>query len=161
KGAPDGPSSESGLVMPEPFVSTFTVRDTTPPFVVSISPAPGASQIPPDATIRVTFSEPVSGATLSLRDNGNAPVAAAVAIAAGGTVATFTPTDFLHANTTYALTVSGTTDLAGNPLVGGTAAGTFATIDTMAPVISTLQLVGTPRAGATVSVHPAIADSDI
>ena len=161
KGAPDGPANDAGLVMPSPFVTTFTARDSIAPSVLSVSPAPGAQQVPPDAAVRVAFSEPIIGGAISLRDAGNAPVPGTTTLASGGTVAIFTPADFLRANATYVLTVAGAMDLAGNPLPGGSVTSTFTTIDTLAPAVTALQVVGTARAGAIVTIHPTIPDLDV
>src|SRR5207244_9273301 len=117
KGAPDGPKDESALGMLDPFLSTFTVRDSIPPAVVSVSPLGGALQVPLDSVIRVTFSEAVAAATLTVRDAASIPVAGSVALAVGGTAAVFAPTDFLRANATYTVTVTNASDVAGNPLV--------------------------------------------
>ncbi len=145
--------------MLDPFVSTFTVARLDSAGRRSAYRRRGALQVPPDAVVRVAFSEPVTGGRFRFATRANVPVPGAVTLAVGGTVAIFTPADFLRPNATYVVTVSNVADPAGNPLAGGTFATSFTTIDTFAPTITALQLVGTPRAGATVSVHPTIAGS--
>ncbi|MGE5243271.1 MAG: Ig-like domain-containing protein [Betaproteobacteria bacterium] len=161
RGAPDGPKDLSGFTMLDPVLSTFTVRDSVPPTVVSVSPPAGAVQVGPDAVVRVTFSEPVLGATVTIHDDTNAPIAGTITLAGGGTVAIFTPTDFLRTNAGYTVTVSNVSDTAGNPLVGGGFSSAFATVDTIAPVIANVEVVGTPRAGASITLHPTIAAADV
>ena len=162
KGAPDGPTDDAGLSLVDPFVSTFTVRDSMPPVVASASPASGALQVPPDAVVRVAFSEPVIGATIAVRDGANVPVTGAVTLAVGGTVAIFTPVDFLRANASYTVTVSNVADPAGNRA---------APVDRSRPRSpqSTRWRRPSPRcrssarreSGPSVTMHPTIADTDV
>jgi hypothetical protein len=159
-GAPDGPQDEAGLPLPDALVSTFTVRDLVPPVVTSVSPASEVQQVLPDAAIRVAFSEPVVSATITLRDAQGANVPGQAALTLGNTVAVFAPQDFLAPNTSYTFTVSNVVDTAGNPVAGGPVTSRFFTVDTLAPVISALQLTGVPRAGATVTVRPMINGND-
>jgi hypothetical protein len=144
-GAPDGPQDEAGLPLPDAFVSTFTVQDLIPPVVTSLSPASEVQQVLPDAAIRVVFSEPIVSATITLRDVHGASVPGQAALTLGNTVAVFVPQDFLAANTSYTFTVSNVVDTAGNPLAGGPLTSRFFTLDTLAPVISALQLTGAQR----------------
>lgn len=159
-GSPNGPKDESSLSLIDPFVSAFTVRDNVAPVVVSTSPAAGGVQVLPEATVRVSFSEPVATATIVLRDAGGQPVPGTASLAVGNSVVIFSPQDFLRANTTYTFTVSNVVDLVGNPLAGGTFTASFATVDTIAPLIQALQLTGTPRAGGTVTLQPTITGAD-
>ena len=160
-GAPNGPKDISSLSLIDPFVSAFTVRDSVPPVITSVFPAQGAKQVLPEAVVRVTFSEPVASATLVLRDAANQPVAGAKTLTLGNTVAVYSPTQFLQANTFYTVEVSQAKDLAGNALAGVPVSTSFATVDTMAPVIAALQLAGTPRVGLPVTITPQIAASDV
>src|SRR5262249_50087652 len=135
-GVPDSPQDTSGLQLLVPFVSSFTVQDTIPPAVVSVSPAANALQVLPEAVVRVTFSEtiaPTPAFTMTLLDAGGQKVAGRVDRTLGDTVAIFTPTAPLQANATYTLTVVGVTDVAGNPLANGSFTAQFATVDTIAP----------------------------
>ena len=99
--------------------------DTTPPTVISTTPAAGASGVSVSASISATFSEPlaaasVSGSTFVLRDAANNPVSAGVGYNATSHSATLTVAANLAYSATYTATVlggaSGVTDLAGNPL---------------------------------------------
>jgi hypothetical protein len=111
-------------------VFTFTgPADTTPPTVLSTSPANGAVNVAIAGALVATFSEPldpatVSSATFELRHQStNALVAANVSYTAGTTVVTAAPQAALAANTAYTLTVRGggadprVKDSAGNALV--------------------------------------------
>ena len=95
---------------------TFTTRaaDTTPPTIVSTSPANAATNVATNATISVTFSEPMllTGLTLTL-----APTVtqSEVVLGTGATVASITGP--LAPATTYTVTVAGK-DQAGNALAG-------------------------------------------
>lgn len=160
-GAPDGPRDDSNLAMIDALISTFTVRDVIPPAVVAFSPADSAREVAPEATVRVTFSEPVASATLTLRDAAGQVVPAVSALAFGGTAVVASPVDFLQPNATYSATVGSVRDVAGNDLVGGQASATFRTVDTIAPLITALNVQGTPRAGASVLLIPALVGDDI
>ncbi|MBK8986876.1 MAG: DUF4082 domain-containing protein [Chloroflexi bacterium] len=101
--------------------------DTTPPTVISTSPAANATGVGVNASVTATFSEAIDPATLTastfeLRDPGNALVAAAVSYSAGSRTATLDPDAALANNTTYQAMLKGGTggiaDLAGNPLAG-------------------------------------------
>jgi hypothetical protein len=108
------------------------------------------------------FSEAMASTlTPALTRNGQ-PVAGTVSLLSGGTVAVFTPAQPLLTNTTYQYTLAGATDLAGNALVGGNVAASFATLDTQGPAIIALPLAGTPSriAGTSVTVVPTIPDTD-
>jgi hypothetical protein len=94
--------------------------DTTPPTVVSTSPADKAAGVSVAGAITVTFSEDMNGGTVTpstflLEDGSGSPVDGTVVCA--GPTATFTPSDNLAYATSYAATVTtGVTDLAGNPM---------------------------------------------
>ncbi len=97
--------------------------DTTPPTVITTSPASGATGVNPANPVTVTFSEAMNPATLTtstfeLRDPGGTLVTATVNYA--GNTATLTPASALATTTTYTATVkggaNGVKDLAGNLL---------------------------------------------
>ncbi len=96
--------------------------DTTPPTIVSASPAPGSSGAAPTTTVTATFSEAViastiTGSSFTLRDSSNAQVAASVAYDSASATATLTPSAQLAAGSIYTATVStAVTDLSGNAL---------------------------------------------
>jgi hypothetical protein len=96
--------------------------DTTPPTVVSTTPAASATNVAVGAPITATFSEgldatTVSTSTVTLR-TGTTQVSATVTYA--NATATLTPSTGLAGNTTYTATIKGGTsgvkDLAGNAL---------------------------------------------
>ncbi len=135
------------------FTSSFTTTalpDSTPPSVISTSPAAGTSGIALDAPITALFSEPVNAQTVTtatfLVNAGN--VAGTVGYNALTNTATFTPTAGLANGVTYTATLSGTIqDLAGNPL-GSNVSWQFTT--TPAPdVTPPTVLVTTPADGVT------------
>src|SRR5262249_40181198 len=80
-----------------------TPSGTFSPAVSSVTPSPGASGNPVTVAPTATFSQAVvpSTASFTLKDpNGNA-VPGTVTFNSADTVATFTPTNSLAANTTY------------------------------------------------------------
>jgi hypothetical protein len=86
--------------------------DTTPPTITSIVPAAGAAAVSTATTVRATFSEPMTAAsigasTFALRTPAGAVVPATVAYNATTRVATLTPSPPLSAATTYTATVTG------------------------------------------------------
>jgi hypothetical protein len=162
RGGQDGPRDDGAdLPMLDAFVSTFTTADMVAPVIVSVAPASGARQVSPDTTFRVAFSEPVVTASLTIRDNTGALVAGQAALTAGNTAVAFAPLQLLRANTTYTATLSGVADTAGNPLAGGTPSFTFSTIDTIAPTITGVQVVGVLRAGSQVTLTPTVTGTDV
>jgi hypothetical protein len=104
------------------FITVPTPIAPTSPAVISTAPANLAAGVPINQAVSATFSEAMNPATISastftLTAPGNVAVAGAVAYAAAGSVATFTPTAGLTANTTYVATVkTGAQDLSGNAL---------------------------------------------
>ena len=86
--------------------ATTVGPDTTPPTVVALAPAAGASGVSPAASISADFSEPlaaasVSGATFELRDNSNALVPATVTYLAPQRRMQLKPDSALAHSTTY------------------------------------------------------------
>ena len=114
------------------YSATFTVGttppppDTTPPTMTTVNPAAGATGVPLNTTVLVTFSEPVlanGGVTLAV--DGGAAVATTVTTAGNSVI--LTPAAPLTATTTYRVSVSGAVqDLVGNPLAAPSST-TFAT----------------------------------
>lgn len=93
--------------------------DTTPPAVVTVTPADAAVNVPIGAALNARFNEPVDEATLAgrfeLRDDAHAPVAAALDYHAATRTATLTPDAPLAHSTTYqAVLLPGLADLNGN-----------------------------------------------
>jgi hypothetical protein len=96
--------------------------------VAGVSPAPGLQQVPINALVTVQFNEPVNSQSLTqvtLSANGN-PVAVSSGLANGNQTLTLVPQAALQANTLYTLTVTGVTDVAGNPM-SGSVTSTFTT----------------------------------
>jgi hypothetical protein len=111
-------------------VWTFTTgaaADTTPPTVVSISPADASTLVCLSKPVSATFSEPMDAATISAAtfgvSDGGLAVAGSVSYDAVNQVASFVPTAAggFTANHSYDVTVSsgsaGVKDLAGNAMV--------------------------------------------
>lgn len=99
--------------------------DTTPPTVVSTSPAANGSNFPTSSNITATFSENIdastaTSATFELRDAANNLVPAAVS--AGGSAVVLNPNSPLDPQSTYTANLKGGAadprikDIAGNPL---------------------------------------------
>ena len=139
----------AGNSMVANYMATFTtgaVADTTAPTVVSTEPANGATGVPTNNKIAVTFSESMNTATLrassfTVTGPGLTPVAGTVSYA--NLVANFTPTGSLLNNTVYTGTITTEAkDLAGNSLVkyvwtfttGAAADNTAPTVSSTDPV---------------------------
>jgi hypothetical protein len=100
--------------------------DTTPPSVLSTSPAAGAAGVNPASMVRAVFSEAmdptsVTAGTFELRDGANALVTAAVGYDASTGTATLTPAAALAPFASYTARLAGgpgpaLTDRAGNAL---------------------------------------------
>ena len=104
---------------------TVLPPDTTPPTVMTMTPANNAANVATTASITVQFSEAMTAATISsstifLSDAGNNPVAATVTYNAATNTATLTPTSPLNNSATYSVRVksgsAGVKDAAGNAL---------------------------------------------
>ncbi|MCL0056543.1 Ig-like domain-containing protein [Dehalococcoidia bacterium] len=99
----------------------FTVRDVTPPTVVSTSPEAGARHVPVDVKISVTFSEDMDAATINtatftLMADGTR-IAGRVTYDPATRTATFIPHENLAYGTVYTATITtGARDLVGNGL---------------------------------------------
>ena len=88
--------------------------DTTPPSLVSRTPAASATGVSVNTPISAQFSEAMKTTSVSIALSPSGILSAPV-WSAGDTTATVTPTAPLGADTVYTVTVSGQ-DLAGNPL---------------------------------------------
>jgi hypothetical protein len=115
--------SLAGTPMAGNYSWTFrTVPAITAPAVISTVPVNGATGVPTSQILTATFSEAMNSATINsstftLSGPGGTGVTGAVAYVAAGSVATFTPSASLAANTVYTGTItSGAMDLAGNAL---------------------------------------------
>jgi subtilisin family serine protease/putative cell wall-binding protein len=94
--------------------------DNVAPAISARSPGPGATGVPVDGTLTVTFSEAVSGVSASsvvLRDVGGSVVPTTVGYDVGSLRATVQPHAVLAGEATYSLALSAPiADAAGNPL---------------------------------------------
>lgn len=136
------------------FPSTFTTASgtvTTAPTVAMVSPPNGATGVQVNARVEVVLSAPLAPSTVSNSSitlvGGGLSVPGTVTLSASRTTLTFVPTSLLSVSTTYTVTVSGPTDVAGNPLTTFTSSfttGTSGTADTSALTVSV-----NPASGAT------------
>jgi hypothetical protein len=95
--------------------------DTTPPTVVSRTPASGATGVAVDTVVTATFSEAMNASTITTSSftlrRGATPVSGSVSYNSGSYTATFDPAADLAYDTTYTASLStAITDAAGNPL---------------------------------------------
>jgi hypothetical protein len=100
---------------------TINVLDTTPPYVLSTTPALGAAGVALNAPLSATFSEAVNCSTLTTGTFTVTPLGAAAlagTVTCSGSTATFTPASSFVLHTLYTAVIStGVTDLAGNAIV--------------------------------------------
>lgn len=155
----------SGNALVANFMWSFTTGtgpDSTSPTITLTSPASGAMAVPLNAAVSATFSKPMNPLTitapgtftLAVAGVGGAAVAGNVAYDSVSQIATFAPSANLATNTQYTATISpAATDLAGNPLVSGTAPNpwSFTTTTTMGatgPNLGTASTFGSIGGGA-------------
>jgi hypothetical protein len=92
-------------------------EDTTPPTVVSVLPADGATGVAVDTVVTATFSEAMDETTITTSSFTLDGVSGSVSYNSGTYTATFTPSANLEYSTTYTAALStAITDVAGNPL---------------------------------------------
>jgi hypothetical protein len=150
-----GPRDLVGRILPATFVSTFATADNTPPQLLSIFPSNNAVQIDPSSVPRLVFDKTLNPTTFVFVVHSPAGlVPGTPGIGINGQVLSFVPTVNLLPNTFYSVVVSNVIDLAGNRATGEPFIANFATIDTIGPVIASLQIVSNvpPAAGAVVPV---------
>jgi ice-binding like protein/Big-like domain-containing protein len=115
-----GAKDMSGTPLAAPFNFSFTTRaskDTSPPNIAAVNVAAGATCVPLDQTIKVSFDEQMDSLTINSSTFFIAGVAGAVTYDVVSQTATFTPTANLAANTTFTITVTtGAQDMGGVPL---------------------------------------------
>jgi hypothetical protein len=131
-----GAQDASGNALAAGFSSAFTTAgapDTTPPSVLSITPANGAAGVSVNTAVSVQFSEAmdpltINGNTISLvLASNSSPVSGIVSYSQATNTATFTPSVALSFATSYLASVTtGAKDQAGNPLIAA-ATATFTT----------------------------------
>ncbi|MEV4182239.1 DNRLRE domain-containing protein [Streptosporangium canum] len=101
---------------PTPTSTPTPGPDTTAPTVTTVSPANEAANVPVNAQVKVTFSEPVTDAQVTLTAlESEEEVTGSVVMSSGNTVLTFTPSAPLNA-IYYGAAVSGAKDAAGNTM---------------------------------------------
>jgi Ice-binding-like/Bacterial Ig-like domain len=101
-----------GTPMAAPFNFSFTTRstsDTSPPDIVAINIAAGATCVPLDQKFKVTFDEPMDSLSINSSTIFIEGVTGSVTYDVATRTATLTPANNLAANTTFTLTV--TTDV--------------------------------------------------
>ncbi|MFV8269906.1 Ig-like domain-containing protein [Flavobacterium sp. GT2N3] len=116
----------------------FVETDGVCPMVVTTFPVNGATNVPLDQLISVTFNEEMNAATINQSSftlkNGTSEITGAVSYS--GTTAIFTPSALLKPNTTYSARITRTvTDLTGNALQTETN-WTFSTGLTITPMVT-------------------------
>ncbi len=115
-----GAKDMSGTPLATPFNFSFTTRatkDSSPPEVVAVNLVAGATCVPLDQKIKVTFDEQMDSLTIDSSTFFIEGVAGAVTYNVVSQTATFTPSTALAANTTYTITVTtGVKDMGGVPL---------------------------------------------
>ena len=100
-------------------VFTTTSNDTTAPTLTARSPAPDSTGARVGTKVTGSFSEPVTGAALTLAGPAGA-VAGTSSYDSGTATVSFTPTVALATSTTYTATVSGAKDSSGNTMTADT-----------------------------------------
>jgi Ice-binding-like/Bacterial Ig-like domain len=123
-----GAKDLAGIGLAANYVWTFTTGTAVvavPPEIVSTVPASGATGVPLNQAVSVTFSEAMNPLTLTTgtfllyqgTSASGTPIPATITYDAVDFIATLTPTAPLTASTSYTATVtSGATNLAGTPL---------------------------------------------
>lgn len=105
--------------------------DDTPLSVESMTPEDGQTDVAPDTTISVTFSEPVMpesvSATTFFVTSGSRIVPGQISLSTDGQTAIFTPKETLESGSQFLITIAaGITDTTGNPM-SGSETGSFTT----------------------------------
>lgn len=138
--------------------TTATPVDTTPPTVISTTPANNSTGQPTAVTITAQFSEAVDPTTITTGTfavgTGQTAINGTVSYDAGTRTASFTPTSALLAGTLYAASLSyEIKDTSGNPL-GITYRWSFTTANGTTPVDPLAQGHGGPILVVTNSTTP-------
>jgi hypothetical protein len=118
--------------------TTGTTSQATPPTVTAVSPADKLAGVPVNARISLAFSGPidpttVNGSTVQLSGGGQTLMPASISFTNNNQTVEITPQAPLPVSTLMTLTISGVTDVAGNPVatqathfITGTTAATAA-----------------------------------
>jgi hypothetical protein len=153
-------TSAGGAPLTANYVWTFTMVTLPLPIVVSVTPAPFATNVPTNATVSATFNEAmlavsINGTTtFTVQAPGGTDVPGTAVLSGSGLVATFTPTSgALANNTTYTATITtAALSMAGAPLAGPYV-WTFTTITPAPIVMSTVPLAGATGVPITQVLH--------
>ncbi len=133
-----GAMSVGGAVM-TPATRTFATAAR--PTISTQTPAPAAADVARGTTVAVGFSEAVTGATVVVTDSASNVIAGSTAYNVATNTATFTASGLLNQETTFTVTVSGATNVAGAQMLA--ASWSFTT--TAPPAVTSK----TPAPGAT------------
>jgi len=124
------------------YVWTFTTLPASVPYVKSVTPLPGATNVAASAPITATFSlamktASLNGTTFTVAAPGGVPVKGSVSLA--GMIATFAPTGGMLAyNTTYTATITTGAMSTGRTPIVADYVWTFTTIAPAPRVVSTV-----------------------
>jgi hypothetical protein len=153
-----------GIPMDVPYVGLFdtaAVPDVTAPSVTATNPAAGTTGVVANITPSVTFSEPVSLATITFTlsaEGGAVPGT----LSYSGTTAIFTPSNLLLNNNQYTVSVSaGVKDLAGNAMPNSYSWSfmTGSALDTTPPSVTATN-PGAETTGVVVNIAPSVTFSE-
>ena len=120
------------------------VLDEKIPAVVGVTPASGTVQVPLDAVITVTFSEPVAPSSINAETvrvtAGASAIAGTLALSPDMMTVTFTPASGLPEFRPITVSVRSVTDVAGEPMEG-IFVSTFTTADVGPPAVVSARLI--------------------
>ncbi len=125
--ARDKSPAQTATAASDPASATTDAPDTTAPSIVTYSPAQGATGVPVDATLTLTFDEDIASGSgfitlkkISDSSTIDIDVADLSQVSVSGDVLAINPTANLEVDTTYAVLVAPTAvdDLAGNGHAG-------------------------------------------
>ncbi|WP_191898642.1 Ig-like domain-containing protein, partial [Planomonospora parontospora] len=126
----------SGNVMAPHTWSFATVTDQVVPTVSETSPTKDATGVPVTTKVKLTFSETVSDAQITVTDAGGAQIPGDITVDTAGRAWALTFGGPLSAETTHTVHVTGARDPAGNLMEPYSWAFTTALSDTTAPTVT-------------------------
>ena len=160
-----GPTDLAGKTLSAISITSFTTRDDDPPQLLSQSPMDEAEQVAVGTPLRFTFDEPMDETSFaaSLQELGGPSIATTKTLLLGGQVAVFKPNQPLELNKSYTWSLTGAEDRAGNSLLDLPLSGSFATVDTLGPVVNNLILHSASQlsAGSQVQMRAELAEAEI
>lgn len=119
-----GAASSTGVPLAAGYSFSFITRDSSDTSAIKVYetiPAANQAAVAVDATVKIVFTEGADPTTVNTKDvlvsnlNGS-PVTGTVTYDIVTNYATFTPLSPLSPGTTYTVTITGVTDLAGQPM---------------------------------------------